>query len=324
MEGLSLKNRDMKSAMDRIMFGKEDPIFVICAHWKFVLIEIIFNKEDATAGDRGWDPRKIYWVSASNLNGPAHSELKWSDDKTVKSEVMNPIKIHDNIHPVCGQLGYIPPKGFFVHTANCLNKNYVICSKKNISPKKPGARIQLPVDDIELYNKSLSFPTEEELLHNFVNLNRDRCPIIPDFEAEYNASCEGSAFRGSDLRQNITTTNSTYDIKYKINSQNKRILDIAIKNGVLGYKVPDHSPNYGFKLLEISTDILTKMCPIIPPELIQSAYQLFHEVHWMTSQGRTEVLKMSDYKWILKLLEKCANSVKPFPVLTDNCGDKVQ
>lgn len=32
MEGLSLKNRDMKSAMDRIMFGKEDPIFVICAH----------------------------------------------------------------------------------------------------------------------------------------------------------------------------------------------------------------------------------------------------------------------------------------------------
>ncbi len=135
-------------------------------------------------------------------------------------------------------MGYVPPRGFFVHSANCLDHNYVVCSERNSSFSNP-AVLEIPsaVEDIDIYNKTLAIPTEEELEHTMVKLNRDRCPLV-NLLKDYTATCPRSAVDGEFLAHSATTKprEMTDDIKYKINSQNKRILDVTILDHLYGYR----------------------------------------------------------------------------------------
>jgi len=140
---------------------------------------------------------------------------------------------------------------------------------------------------------------------------------------EYHLKCPKSATNITTFPRPNSTLSLTTQERYKIHTQNKRMLTKIITKGVFGTNVPQHSPKLGFRLLATSVEIYKKLCPIVPGEFIQSAFQVFHDLHWSTSQGRTDLLRKAEYKWILKLLRKCSAYIKPVHVRTDACGEVV-
>jgi hypothetical protein len=143
----------------------------------------------------------------------------------------------------------------------------------------------------------------------------------------YNESCPKSC---TGISANKKPSNPVTDHQlsakelFEIKQQNKRLMYTIVELGVSGKQIPSHPPKYGFNLLGSAIGIYSKVCPIVTAPFLQNAYRLFRDIHWATSQGRSDILTSSEYKWILKILQDCGKyAAKPVWARTDVCGEEV-
>jgi hypothetical protein len=113
------------------------------------------------------------------------------------------------------------------------------------------------------------------------------------------------------------------DTLYKLDYQNKKLKEFVISSGMLRKPFESHEPKNGFRLLEVSVSVYSGVCPKVPPSFLQSAFSYFHHLHWITSQGRSDILTATNYKWIHKILSRCWKNSTALRYRTDSCDEEV-
>jgi hypothetical protein len=87
--------------------------------------------------------------------------------------------------------------------------------------------------------------------------------------------------------------------------------------------VPRHKPTLGLELYDISVNILIKLCPQVPAQFFENARYLFKVLHYVSSEGRTELITKQNFKKVHAVLHKCRSDVKVHVGYMDMCLEKV-
>jgi hypothetical protein len=107
--------------------------------------------------------------------------------------------------------------------------------------------------------------------------------------------------------------------------QNRKLKEMVLKFGVYPFQYISHQPRHGFKLLSQSIKIYIDQCENVPIGFLQNGFRYFHYLHFITSQGRSELLDEPQFDWVKNILETCQN--KSFDgrlnFRMDSCGEWV-
>lgn len=140
---------------------------------------------------------------------------------------------------------------------------------------------------------------------------------------DYVSSCPSSAIQVTQYKKSEVEP-QTDKQKLEIHNQNKRLSIRLLDYGVYGTKVGFNEPDLAFKLLQFVSTIYGKFCRTIPLDFIDNIFNLFHDIHWLTANDRTEIFSGKEYNWILKLLDRCTDTAPLYkPILDLQCKEEV-
>jgi len=72
------------------------------------------------------------WTSASNWLLSKRAPIAWPNGDPVAEFMLPKVRLHGDMYPLCGKLMDLPTKGINVITADCLEKNFMMCMKRKI------------------------------------------------------------------------------------------------------------------------------------------------------------------------------------------------
>jgi hypothetical protein len=113
------------------------------------------------------------------------------------------------------------------------------------------------------------------------------------------------------------------EIKADIEYQNRKLLSAYVKRAMDQTCVPRHKPKFGFDLYDVSLSIFVKLCPSVPARFLDNSRFLFKYLHYVSSEGRTELISKENYEKVHQVLHRCMANVKVHKAYMDDCYEKV-
>ena len=113
------------------------------------------------------------------------------------------------------------------------------------------------------------------------------------------------------------------EIEADVGFQNRKLLRAFVHRAIEKTCVPSHKPEYGFKLYDLAMNIFMKTCIQVPERFLDNTKFLFKVLHYVSSEGRTELLSPENFKVLHDILHKCKDDIKYHRGFLDVCMERV-